>query len=207
MQGQCGSCWAFAAVACQETSVAINCGKLTDLSEQDLMNCNSEGQNCDGGYFKTVELFRTEGAVLESDEPYQAAAGGCRNNPRNYRIASWLEYMFYEQIVYVSSPGTDPQQVNVDLDTLIKASIVKYGSCWVTVKVSDAFGAYSGGIYDVQTSEFPDHAVQAVGYSDSGRYWIIKNSWDKNWGEEGFARIAYGAANFGAYSGAIVYEQ
>jgi hypothetical protein len=38
-QAQCGSCWAFGAVAAQESQWAIQNGFLTNLSEQNLVNC------------------------------------------------------------------------------------------------------------------------------------------------------------------------
>ncbi|MDD2717199.1 MAG: C1 family peptidase, partial [Candidatus Wallbacteria bacterium] len=142
-QGQCGSCWAFALLACMETAVAINCGKLEDLSEQDLMNCNPNGDNCYGGYVSDLELYRTQGAVLEVDEPYQAAAGTCRDNPRQYKISSWREYMFDQNSVCVYGPDGLAEDTVEDMDTIVKESIIKYGSCFVTTTIDDSFKAYS----------------------------------------------------------------
>jgi hypothetical protein len=60
---------------------------------------------------------------------------------------------------------------------------------------SRKFMFYSGGIIDSSDcDENLSHAVIGVGYGTDEKtgkdYFIIKNSWGKNWGEGGFARIA-----------------
>jgi len=44
-----------------------------------------------------------------------------------------------------------------------------------------------------------DHAVTAVGYGDEAgqEYLIVRNSWDTNWGEDGYIRIAIDADGSG----------
>merc|ERR1711988_731001 len=37
-----------------------------------------------------------------------------------------------------------------------------------------------------------DHAVQATGYNAEGNYWIVRNSWGADWGENGFVYVQYG---------------
>ncbi|KAF2562180.1 hypothetical protein F2Q70_00017882 [Brassica cretica] len=54
------------------------------------------------------------------------------------------------------------------------------------------FQFYSSGVFTGECTTYLDHAVTAVGYSQSSagsKYWIIKNSWGTKWGEGGYMRI------------------
>lgn len=54
------------------------------------------------------------------------------------------------------------------------------------------FQFYSSGVFTGECTTYLDHAVTAVGYSQSSngsKYWIIKNSWGTKWGELGYMRI------------------
>ena len=37
-----------------------------------------------------------------------------------------------------------------------------------------------------------DHCVQAVGIDTDKGYWKVRNSWNTDWGEDGFIRLAFG---------------
>ena len=37
-----------------------------------------------------------------------------------------------------------------------------------------------------------NHAVNIVGYDKKEKYWIIRNSWGPEWGEDGYIRIEMG---------------
>ena len=49
-QGQCGSCWAFSAVASMEGHHQINSGELLDLAEQQCVDCDPDSMGCNGGW-------------------------------------------------------------------------------------------------------------------------------------------------------------
>ena len=66
------------------------------------------------------------------------------------------------------------------------------------------FRHYKSGVFDdTNCGTNLDHAPLVVGYTAD--YWILKNSWGKNWGEDGYLRIPRnknnycGVASFASY--------
>ena len=68
---------------------------------------------------------------------------------------------------------------------------------------NEVFTYYKSGIIS-RTSNCPtetDHYVTAVGWGETAQYqyFIVKNSWGADWGEEGYARIDTGSPFFSNY--------
>jgi C1A family cysteine protease len=55
---------------------------------------------------------------------------------------------------------------------------------------------YHGGIINKDCGTWIDHCVQIVGYGVSNNehldYWIVRNSWGTDWGDEGYLYIYRG---------------
>jgi len=76
-----GSCWAFSTVAATKGINQLTTGKLVSLSEQELVDCDTQGedQGCEGGFLEDGFDFiiKNHGIIAEANYPYQAADGTC----------------------------------------------------------------------------------------------------------------------------------
>jgi len=82
-QGSCGSCWAFAAVSQLESLNYIKSGNYQYLSEQQLVDCATRGNNgCNGGFMSYAFDYyaNANGMVAEDKYPYTARQGTCRGS-------------------------------------------------------------------------------------------------------------------------------
>ncbi len=192
-QGSCGGCWAFSTIGCVESSVLINDGIEMDLSEQNLISCDTAYDGCNGGWF-ALDYIQNYGAVYESCDPYQEQDTDCKRNcPRPVYLSGWS---------YVDSSSSVP---SVDD---IKQAIYQYGPVSAAVYVDSNFQAYSGGVFNSSTDSSPNHAILLVGWDDSmgtNGCWILKNSWDTDWGDNGYMYIEYGCSNVGYGAAYAIY--
>ncbi len=178
-QGQCGSCWAFGALACVESRMAIDAflpNPTIDLSEQYLVSC-SPG-SCNGYSISgTCEFLKYNGTITEACMPYQATdAVSCASH------CPWGDM----EVVRLQNWGW----IGPNRDA-IKARVLE-GPVYVAFVVYADFYAYNGGVYEhVWGEQEGGHAVAIVGWDDALQCWICKNSWG-NWGEGGYFRIRYG---------------
>ena len=189
-QGQCGSCWAFSTVGSMEAAILLGSGTTTDLSEQQLVSCNSYGWGCGGGNY-AFDMEINPGAMLESCFPYQAADVACQSGcPHVFQLNSW---------------GYVGNSYSVPSTTAIKNAIYTYGPISVCVAVDGYFQGYSGGVFNHNSASAIDHSVVLVGWDDANGCWIMKNSWSTGWGESGYMRIAYGCDQIGYAAAYVVW--
>lgn len=118
------------------------------------------------------------GVDTEDSYPYEEKASTCRFDPAN--VGS--ECIAHMEI----APGNE---------VALKQAVATVGPVAAGIDgAQHSFQFYKSGYYfEPKCEEEVNHAVVIVGYgtTEAGEeYWICKNSWDTDWGEEGYIRMA-----------------
>ena len=203
-QEKCGSCYAFGSMAMLEARVRILSHNqlMPVFSTQDIVSCSSYSQGCEGGfpYLIAGKYGQDFGVTLEECFPYtgnDTTACVLETPCQRYRTADY-HYIggFY---------GACNEALMMD-------ELVHNGPIAVSFEVTKDFQQYRSGIYHqtgLQDSfnpwEITNHVVAVVGYGveDGEKYWIVKNSWGTEWGEDGFFRIRRGTDELAIESMAV----
>jgi parallel beta-helix repeat protein len=184
-QGGCGSCWAFGACGATEAHILINEGVTLDLSEQQSIDCNFQGSDCDGGQAShAFQLHQDPGGVLEECYPYLAVNGtSCRQ-------------LTCDRVAIIDGQSTISYNV-----ASLKYACETYGPLSVGMCVYDDFYGYTSGCYEHAGTDAVNHVVLLCGWDDSmcggEGAWLVKNSWGQDFGDNGFFWIKYGSCWIG----------
>merc|ERR1712072_506245 len=179
-QAHCGSCWAFSTTGSVEGAYFVASGKLESLSEEDLVECDHNGDHgCRGGLMDhAFDWISENGICSESAHPYTSGGGqsGTCKTPK-------------------CSPAvtlTGKTDVPANDENALKAAVSKQPVSVAIEADKYAFQHYAGGVLDNPACGTQlDHGVLVVGYgTDGGKdYWKVKNSWGAAWGDQGYIRM------------------
>ncbi|XP_054778215.1 cysteine protease XCP2-like [Prosopis cineraria] len=185
---------------------------LVSVPEQQLMSCDPNTHGSNGGQvYKAFEyVIKNGGIASESDYPYEAINGTC-NHQKEKRIALTIEG--YGKVKSLCEPcllcavsrlpvsvyERDPLGlIHVSTNFFIKSLYFEHGH----------------GLFDASSCPnverwYTDHAMLIVGYGSLGLdhdYWIVKNSWGREWGDSSYIYIKtntgdpFGVCNFNCYA-------
>lgn len=200
-QGLCGACWAFTTTGAIEGAHYIASGKLLNLSEQQLVDCDRKcapesrkacDSGCKGGLMTNAYQYVMEaGGLMKADDyPYKGSVEQCKFDRDKVAVR-------VENFSIINSLDEDQ----------IAANLVKHGP--LAIGLNAAFmQTYVHGVSCplLCSKHFVNHGVLLVGYQESGYaplrfsnkpYWIIKNSWGPHWGEQGFYKLCRGLGECG----------
>lgn len=192
-----GNCWGFSAIAALESCILKASNISFNLSEENIKNIiewySAYGWKRDtneGGYDAMAFAYLAAwlGPIYEELDPYD-----------DYSTLSPV----LDSLVHVQDIIFAPMRHNYTDNDGIKKMILKYGA------ISAAYG-HSNDYYNPTTysyyysgSGYANHAITVIGWDDNfsasnflltppgNGAWIIKNSWNDTWGENGVFYISY----------------
>ena len=202
-QGWMGSCWTFGMIGALESALLKATGLRIDLSENNMKNTMLR-------YSIYGDLELGEGALNTVAASYLLSWLG----------AFTQKLDSYDEMGKISPIITTTQDIHVQdviflandeipNGTKLKEAIMKYGSINVNYygqsqydEVSLYYNTETYAQYvNVPTQQ--NHAVSVVGWDDNfpkekfltpppgDGAWIVKNSWDTNWGDNGYLYVSY----------------
>ncbi|CAH0561395.1 unnamed protein product [Brassicogethes aeneus] len=184
-QGFCGACYAFTAAAVLETAYYKLTNEKLRLSVQHIIDCSKEYDNkgCVSGLAsRAFDFIKDNGINFWEAYPYTGEQGECQAKEENNAP---LKVVSYERI-----PQGDEES--------LKRAVYLQGAIGVSISVTDNLKQYQGNIlHDPVCTNHTNHAVALVGYGteDGEDYWLLKNTWGKNWGEDGYFKLPRNSDN------------
>ncbi|KAI1707822.1 papain family cysteine protease domain-containing protein [Ditylenchus destructor] len=179
-----GCCYAFCLIAIVESMFAIKHNtSVPVLSEQQVVDCTSG--DCEQGadpWESAGQLINSSGIVAEDVYPYTGHKGKCSSKHKP-----------------IIAKITTRNLVPSDEDQMAKA-LVAHGPLSIAV-CGHPLHQYKRGVYKPKNQEecLISHGMDIVGFGtttirgiDNEPYWIIRNSWGVDFGEDGYMRLYRG---------------
>ena len=201
-------CWAFSLASNLETSLLTQEQKYYDLSEEQLAYFWANRVNDPLGNTPNDKITRTQ-----SD--YHGTGNG---RVASFFLSTWSGMTTEEKVPFQSSSVTWPDSLAYDTSAYMEDAIFSQYTVERTKQLLMEYNSVSAMIYMLDNYYYPDtasyscpqsglvnHAVTIVGWDDTyskenfpstsgvnnDGAWIVKNSYGKNWGKNGYFYLSY----------------
>lgn len=219
-QGGCGSCWAFGAVTAMSDRLCIHSKgqKQVHVSSENLLSCCfSCGFGCNGGFPGAAwNYWEKKGLVSggtfgsgQGCQPYQiepcehhvngtrlpCSEGG--STPKCHKFCENKDFkVAYDQD---KTYGSKSYSVKRDVKQ-IQLELMNNGPVEAAFTVFEDFPNYKSGVYQhVAGKALGGHAIRLLGWGEEAGtpYWLVANSWNYDWGDNGTFKILRGQDHCG----------
>jgi KDEL-tailed cysteine endopeptidase len=159
-----------------EGAYYLKTGTLLKFSEQQLVDCTGGYRNsaCGGGYMTNCyDYLMTTKLMKCEDYPYVGrSSAGCKDD-------------------HTGVTGLRGHHVVAKTDAALMAAVAQQPVSGAVTAINMGFFLYRSGVVSANCNGRLDHAITIVGYGAEGGmdYWLVKNSWGKYWGDNGYVKI------------------
>ena len=201
-------CWAFSLASNLETSLLTRGQKYYDLSEEQLAYFWANRVNDPLGNTPNDKITRTQ-------SNYHGTGNG---RVASFFLSTWSGMTTEEKVPFQSSAVTWPYSLAYDTSAYMEDAIFSQYTVERTKQLLMEYNSVSAMIYMLDNYYYPDtasyscpqsglvnHAVTIVGWDDTyskenfpsasgvnnDGAWIVKNSYGKNWGKNGYFYLSY----------------
>jgi len=226
-QANCGSCWAFGSVEAMTDRICIasNGTQNVHLSAEDVTSCDKLGDmGCNGGVPGTVYTYYKTVGVVDGGNygdksgcySYQLPPCAHHTTPKKYPNCTGevstpkCELSCIDNgAKYLASKhrGTGGYSIcqsgmNSNCTDAMAQEIYQNGPITGMFFVHQSFTSYKSGVYTSKLTGDPmlgGHAIKIMGFGTENnvKYWLVANSWNEEWGDNGYFKIKRGVFPFG----------
>lgn len=209
MPKPCGSCWAVATTSALSDRIRIAQFKKTGkvgpeilITPQPLLDCGMRSfGSCSGGDPRYAHKWIHENGIVDvtcspyiashpswQDSKHTCAASQCRHCSLDFGCKVNPTPKKY----YVSEYGTLNATTSAEFELEAMNEIYHRGPIVVSMySHTPEYANYKGGFVLRNSDKFPGttHVVSLVGWGtdENGvKYWVVRNSYGTNWGDNGF---------------------